>query len=73
MAMHERWRNSLPAGLKNRQLIFIILEVSSVPGLEVDWNLLLKSKYKTKTINDLPSTIVFYFFPPVIWYKAGEM
>lgn len=29
--------------------------------------------YLTKTINDLPSTIVFYFFPPVIWYKAGKM
>ena len=29
--------------------------------------------YLTKTINDLPSTIVFYFFPPVIWYKTGKM
>ena len=36
MAMHERWRKSLPAGLKNEQLILIILEVSAVPGLEVD-------------------------------------
>ena len=32
--MHGRWRKSLPAGLKNGQLIFIILEVSAVPGLE---------------------------------------
>ena len=32
MAMHGRWRKSLPAGLKNGQLIFIILEVSAVPG-----------------------------------------